>query len=271
MMRRVLITFILLLLLLMVAMKISHAGAGSFTIIGGNTFSTNKVNAVQIYNGATGTNYSSYGYPSIGKYGASSNISEIITQLPTLIDTLRIVGSTHQIDSANIMYTTHAAGTAGDSVFAAMYEIIRTFVIGTGASADTCGVTWDSAYMVGDGSCSGTAAAWGTAGCNNTTTDRKSTRETVTGHADSVLFTAGVADNDDTTYFWISGATIADTSNFKGLIMIPVAYGGDDGVQSLWTLHNLATAYPKLTVWYSDKVVAGGTSKRRRIVLGRPQ
>jgi len=243
---------IILILLVLCAVSISKAsGEGSFTIIGGSTFATSKATIQHIYDGAVATNYggAGAGLISLGKYGASSNLYYVIATFSTLTDTLRIVGSTKQIDSAKLMLSVHATPTAGDSVFASVYEIIRTYVVGDGG----CGVCWDSAYAYGDGGCSGTPAAWGTAGCQNTTTDRKATRETVAGHPDSVLMTAGVADNEDSVYFYISGATIADTVNFKGLLIMPVAYGGNDGVQSLIVFHNLATAYPLLTVWYSDK------------------
>ena len=241
---------LILILLVLCAVKIGHAGAGSFTIIGGSTFATSKatiqhiIDTSQLNYGGAGA-----GYVTIGKVGVASIKYYDIATFSTLIDTLRIVGSTHQIDSAKLMLSVHATPTAGDSIFASVYEIIRTYVVGDGG----CGVTWDSAFATGDGGCSGTPAAWGTAGCQNTTTDRKATRETVTGHPDSVLMTAGVADNEDSIYFYISGATIADTTNFKGLLIMPVAYGGNDGVQSSVVFHNLATAYPLLTVYYSDK------------------
>jgi len=247
-------------------MKISHAGAGSFTIIGGSTFSTSKVTIQHIIDTSASVNYGGAGYVTIGKVGAGSIKYYDIVTLSSLIDTLRLIGSTHQIDSAKLMLSVHAAASAGDSVFVSVYEILRTYVPGDGG----CGVTWDSAFATGDAGCSGTPAAWGTAGCQNTTTDRKSTRETVTGHPDSVLMTAGVADADDSIYFYISGATIADTTNFKGLLLMPVAYGGNDGVESKEVFHNLATAYPQIWVYYSDKVTATA-SARRRIVLGRPQ
>lgn len=268
---------IILILLVLCAVKISHAsGEGSITIVGTTSLTASTIRTTFISDIAPNTNYSysAGGIFYIGKNydGAVSRLYHAISILPTLRDSIRTLGSSRQIDSCFLYYVVNAAGTAGDSVFTTPYEIVRqTFVFGNGLATDTCGVTWDSAYMTGDGSCSGTPAAWGTAGCLNSSTDHKAT-----GEGDSVLLTAGPADNGDTVRFPLSAANVADTNNYLSIgyavVFLPNAYGGNDGVSSRWTLSRSTTAQlPFAKIWYSDKPVVGGTSYRRRIVLGRPQ
>jgi hypothetical protein len=266
MMRRVLITFILLLLLLMVAMKISHAGAGSFTIKGTATQSTSKIQ---------GSTCASTRPDSVWRWtrlyvgkSATAGTYRAFIKFTTLRDTIRALGTTHQIDSAKYMVVAYDVGSSTDSVFVSMFPITQNWGTTSAAAADTCGVSWDSAFTAGDGACSYTSTAWSTAGGTYS-----ATAEHVAGHSDSVLFTAGVADKYDSLYFWITGASITtDTINQYGFAAVAVGYGGDDGTQARW---NFAQYYntlePVLTVWYSDKPAAGGASKRRRIVLGRPQ
>ncbi|MFA5382277.1 MAG: hypothetical protein WC356_03860 [Candidatus Micrarchaeia archaeon] len=125
--------------------------------------------------------------------------------------------------------------------------------------------------MVGDGSCSGTAAAWGTAGCLNSSTDHEATRD-----GDSVLLTAGPADNGDTVRSTLSAANIADTSNYLSVgyavVWLPLAYGGNDGVSSRWTFSRSTTGQlPFARIWYSDKPAGTTGSGRRSRILRTTQ
>jgi hypothetical protein len=207
----------------------------------------------------------------VGYYGTSSYAS--FFKFPTAIDTLRtVVGPTHQIDSAMIRFPVRDAPSADDSQYVAIYEIIRPWVA-TMLAADTCGVTWDSANATGDGAGGGTPAAWGTAGCKNTTTDRLAAAEKVGTHDTLVLMDASTAGATDTMTFWISGTSIIDTigGRNQGYLMRALKYGNVDGASSRSSLNcNFTGELGVLTVWYSDKVTAT-TSARRRIVLGRPQ
>jgi hypothetical protein len=246
-------------LLILVATEISHASGEITVTIQG---SAANLDMAQITDSMPSYNYGAFTSGKIGKEGGNSKVYGILYYWNTLKDTLRIY-STKQIDSAKQMNKIQAVGTAGDSVFASLYPIKRAWSEGLGTSSgngyDTCGASWDSANATHWGGCSGTAADWGTDGCNNTTSDRSSTREVVTGHPDSTLFTAGPADNNDTLPLYISGVTIGDTNNCKGWILIAGGYGGNDGVQSIWTLFtdDAAGNQPYLVLYLSDK--PGGT------------
>ena len=257
---------LILILLVLCAVKISHAGAGSFTIIGTAVQSTSKIQ---------GSTCASTRPDSVWRWSrlyvgksTTAGTYRAFQKFLTLRDTLRALGTTHQIDSAKYMVVAYDVGTSTDSVFVSMFAITQDWGSTSGAAADTCGVSWDSAFTAGDGACSYTSTAWSTVGGTYS-----ATAEHLAGHSDSVLFTAGVADKYDSLYFWFPGASIvADTINGYGWAAVVVGYGADDGVQSSWNYCQYYTGLvPVLTVWYSDEPVAGGTSKRRRIVLGRPQ
>lgn len=253
--------------LILVATEISHAGAGSFTITGTTTSAT-KIVTTAMSSGTPDvpTPYGSSLY--MGKYYGSPTLFYTVMKFPSLIDTIRIYGD-HQYDSACIYFVGGGmADAATDSVFVALYEIIRPWVT-TMNAADTSGVTWDSANMVGDGSGSGTPADWGTNGCENITSDRKAVAEKV-GEHDSLVLLDGTTNTDyhDTIYFWISGASIIDTSNCCGFLLKPLVYGGDDGAASRAYIVNVyAGRTPKLTVWYSDKAGTTTLTRRRRAVV----
>jgi hypothetical protein len=240
---------LILILLVLCAVKLSHAGAGSFTIVGTAGSLAITSTSIDSINPDLPIRYAQLW---IGYY-YTTNTWRAMFKFPTIIDTLRtVVGSTHQIDSAMIRFVVGTAPSADDSQFVALYEIVRPWVA-TMIAADTCGVTWDSANATGDGAGGGTPAAWGTAGCKNTTTDVKINAEQVGTHDSLFLMIPGVADANDTITLWITGTSIVDTVNCQGYLLRAVKYGDNDGAASRSSLVNTTGKYPVLTVWYSDK------------------
>lgn len=259
---------IILILLVLCAVSISKAGAGSFTIVGATTQAASKIEGTYINNVATNRNYGADPTTYLGKTDAGSNPRRALYNFTTLIDSMRAIGATYQMDSGRLYLVVQTTPTAGDSIFAAIFAMKRAWAVGVGtaSNSDTCGVTWDSANATSWGGCSGTPAAWGTAGCDNTTNDRSATRE-----SDSVLITAGVGDKFDTISFGITGATIADTVNVHGLIIIALAYGANDGVGSIVQFFDNSTETghiePRGVFYYSDKPTGETTATRRRRAL----
>jgi len=242
------------------------AAAGNFTI--SNSVVLTDMTALDEANPQK--NYGNSSANSIGKAGPSSTRWHHLIRFNSLRDTMIALGD-KQWDSARIGIVIGATPTAGDSIFVSAFKIIRDWEEGVGGGVDTCGACWDSANQVGHGSCVGAAVDWGTNGCMNTTTDRSGIRETCSGRADSLLLVSGgSADVGDTVYFYISGATVADTMG-AGIALIPVAYGGDDGVQSLSGFRtDDASGYrPWLTVWYSEKTTVSAALLRRRLIIRR--
>ena len=258
---------IILILLVLCAVKISKAsGEGSFTITATNIATTSKIISTFV-----DSNVPDFPYYMqemfIGYYSSSTYAS--FFKFITLIDTLRIIGPTKQIDSAMVRFCVRAAPSADDSQYVAIYEVIRPWV-NTMTAADTSGVTWDSANATGDGSGGGTPDAWGTAGCKNTTTDRNASAEKVGAHDTLVLMDASTAEATDTVTFWISGTSIVDTigSRNQGYMMRALQYGNNDGAASRSILNSsYAGELSVLTVWYSDKPAGETTATRRRRAL----
>ena len=222
---------IILILLVLCAVKISRAsGEGSFTITATNITTTSKI--ISTYADSVAPDVPSKTQVMyVGYYGTSSYAS--FFKFITLIDTLRIIGPTKQIDSAMVRFPVRDAPSADDSQYVAIYEIIRPWVA-TMVAADTCGVTWDSANATGDGAGGGTPADWGTDGCKNTTTDRNASAEKVGAHDTLVLMDASTAEATDTVTLWISGTSIVDTigGRNQGYLLRALKYGNSDGAGS---------------------------------------
>jgi len=189
--------------------------------------------------------------------GGGTNIYRSLIFFNQLDDWMAITAAGYNSitwDSALVTLNITGEGMdAGESLYVSAHKIIRSTWIEAGNLGD-CGATWDSAYMryslLNEDLCTGTAADWGTNGCDNATTDRSNTRETCGGRVDSLWVWSTITTSDNLV-FGISGATVTAGLGY-GLVFIPrgvvgtvvsVTVGSDDNAT--------ASNRPRIQVFYT--------------------
>ncbi len=236
-------------------------------------------------NGRSGKSLTNFGQVNFVRSGYYYGEIRGLIDFEALADSMRqVVNDSGSVtwDSAIVGLTHYNVTAPDDSIYVSVYKVIRMWEEGLGDGAlgsgkDTCGACWDSANAAGYSGCSGTAADWGTDGCDNTGNDRSSTRETFGSHADSILIHDGISTGTPVD-FYISGSTVTDTLG-EGLIFIPVDYGDPSPPTNnpcIATFYSddyttIASRQPKITVYYTPTGGGEEPRRRRRMLSGGSQ
>lgn len=194
----------------------ANTWAGSFTISGAGSGPDSLAATTLLgtsgadLNHNLGTCYRLY----IGYYYGRSKILLRPDNLTAYMDTVQDYFGSVIYDSAKVILTVASeAMISGDVLWISTFPVIRPWVEGYADATCSggvvgCGATMDSAISYYDGGCGASNIAWGTQGCENTTTDRSNIKETCSGVIDSVNVPNTVAVND-TVVIRISGTTVA--------------------------------------------------------------
>jgi hypothetical protein len=252
-------------LLLVFIVWANTACAGNFSITSANTADID----MSFINDGTGDTKKNAGAATSGKIGNYyGDYMKILIRFNTLADSMQqVYADSGEVtwDSAKVTINAKNYRDA-DSMWIVAYKIIREGwvegVVSDVSGIDSCGVCWDSANAVNYVGCAGVTEEWGTAGCDNITTDRSNTRETIGSHPDSILIVTAVYLDYD---IYISQPTIADTMG-GGILIDYVAIGVDDLNPLIFVYSDDyagATVRPELQVWYH----VGAESFRRRRML----
>ncbi len=227
--------------------------AGNFTISGEDS------KASCIYSYLSNRNWGEGDYLWVGQ-GWADRFARTLYYPSSLADSMRDIG-TATWDSAivGLVFTEdEMTWETADSVFISVFKITEpAWEEGNGtnhnlnAGFDTCGVMWDSANATDYTGCAGSPTDWSSDGG-----DHSATRETFGSHADSILVRGSETSSGDTIYFYISGATIADTmGNKAGLLFKHVAIGGSGGFAQKANFNSddykTASRKPFITVYYT--------------------
>jgi hypothetical protein len=197
-----------------------------------------------IYQYAPTTNYGTVTTTLVGIATASREYKSLLW-LPPLDDTIKAIvarrvaagGILTIIDSGLVTYHLSAEGLGTGET-----ETIEFYKVKVGWDED--GVTWNTIDGIDN---------WGTAGCNNTTSDRSATTETIVSRSATTV--ANGASAGDHIIVPISGTSVSDTLTDKGYILTQTALSGGDGLGNI-TLKSdddaTASNRPSVTVYYRN-------------------
>lgn len=165
---------------------------------------------------------------------ANSNSTYAILIKPTSVTTVyNAIGAGYVMDSGYFLIMNKTSGGVLDEQFET-YEIVRTWIIGTVcASTSGDGATWTQANSGNN---------WGTAGCQNTTTDRSSSS------MGGMTVAAGVNDRYDTAR--VSAAVLTKWYNQTTVYGVKIAASISVGILTFYaTEHTGTDKDPQLVVW----------------------
>lgn len=191
---------------------------------GGTQFQDpDSMDITHIWDANVGFNYGIDEQPRMDNQGAG--LESFVLVRPTFD---RSTGGATQ-DSCEIHFFFSAIGEpdANESLYVEAYILRRDWGEGdkAGATADSCGATWDSAYSVGT-DC--TADGWATAGAKNTSSDRESPAEAI---SDTIV--GPVVAGEEYTIMIVGAANVANVISY-GVLLSWFEIGPEFGIGTIY-------------------------------------